>query len=130
VGASPLPLPVPCHRAPGKGGSLTGFAYGLDTEKAILAPEGVTGWRTQAPPAPDLLPGPGQGGPDPEGREAGLLLPKSVANVPTPSQCALCSIHDPERRLNMPGIRFGTTHGKALGLGSRKRMEEMERATK
>lgn len=38
-GANPLPIVVPCHRVIGTGGSLTGFAGGLDTKKWLLALE-------------------------------------------------------------------------------------------
>ena len=39
-GRNPLPIVVPCHRVIGSDGSLTGFAGGLDTKRALLALEG------------------------------------------------------------------------------------------
>ena len=36
-GRNPLPIVVPCHRVIGSDGSLTGFAGGLDTKRALLA---------------------------------------------------------------------------------------------
>ena len=37
---NPLPIVVPCHRVIGSDGSLTGFAGGLETKRALLALEG------------------------------------------------------------------------------------------
>jgi AraC family transcriptional regulator of adaptative response/methylated-DNA-[protein]-cysteine methyltransferase len=48
VGANPLSFVVPCHRAVGKGGALTGYHWGLTRKRAIL------GWeagRASAAPA-------------------------------------------------------------------------------
>ncbi len=39
VGKNPLVLFYPCHRVIGKGGSLTGFAYGIARKKALLEHE-------------------------------------------------------------------------------------------
>jgi len=36
VGANPLPILVPCHRVIGAGGSLTGYAAGLEVKAALL----------------------------------------------------------------------------------------------
>ena len=36
VGKNPLVLFYPCHRVIGKGGNLTGFAYGIERKKALL----------------------------------------------------------------------------------------------
>ncbi len=38
---NPLPLVVPCHRVIGANGKLTGYAYGLELKKKLLALEGV-----------------------------------------------------------------------------------------
>ena len=38
-GANPVCLLVPCHRVVGADGSLTGFAYGLDRKRWLLAHE-------------------------------------------------------------------------------------------
>ena len=42
-GANPLPIVVPCHRVIGAGGTLTGFAGGLDIKRFLLALERVPG---------------------------------------------------------------------------------------
>lgn len=39
VGSNPISLMVPCHRVVGAGGKLTGYAWGLDRKKALLALE-------------------------------------------------------------------------------------------
>jgi methylated-DNA-[protein]-cysteine S-methyltransferase len=36
---NPIPIVVPCHRVIGKSGDLTGFAYGLELKRALLALE-------------------------------------------------------------------------------------------
>ena len=36
VGANPLSFVVPCHRAIGKSGALTGYHWGLTRKRAIL----------------------------------------------------------------------------------------------
>ncbi len=41
VGHNPLSIMVPCHRVVGAGGSLTGYAGGLDRKLALLRLEGV-----------------------------------------------------------------------------------------
>ena len=41
LGANPWPVLVPCHRVVGSGGSLTGFAHGLEAKRKLLAKEGV-----------------------------------------------------------------------------------------
>lgn len=41
VGRNPVSLIVPCHRAIGADGRLTGYAAGLDVKKRLLALEGV-----------------------------------------------------------------------------------------
>ena len=38
-GANPIALFVPCHRVTGANGALTGFAWGLDVKRALLARE-------------------------------------------------------------------------------------------
>lgn len=40
VGANPVSIIVPCHRVIGADGSLTGYAGGLETKKALLRIEG------------------------------------------------------------------------------------------
>lgn len=39
IGRNPLSIVVPCHRVVGAGGSLTGFAGGLDNKKWLLGHE-------------------------------------------------------------------------------------------
>lgn len=41
VGQNPISIMIPCHRVLGKGGSLTGYAGGVDTKKQLLALEGA-----------------------------------------------------------------------------------------
>ncbi|MGD9762286.1 MAG: methylated-DNA--[protein]-cysteine S-methyltransferase [Candidatus Binatia bacterium] len=41
IGANPVWLAVPCHRAIGADGSLTGYAGGLDRKRWLLAHEGA-----------------------------------------------------------------------------------------
>jgi methylated-DNA-[protein]-cysteine S-methyltransferase len=41
VGRNPLSILVPCHRVLGTGGSLTGYAGGLDRKSALLRLEGA-----------------------------------------------------------------------------------------
>ena len=41
VGHNPISIIVPCHRVAGSGGSLTGYAGGIDKKRALLALEGV-----------------------------------------------------------------------------------------
>jgi O-6-methylguanine DNA methyltransferase len=41
-GRNPISIMVPCHRAIGARGALTGFAGGLETKRFLLALEG---WR-------------------------------------------------------------------------------------
>lgn len=38
-GLNPLPIVIPCHRVIGKDGRLTGYAYGLDMKRWLLAHE-------------------------------------------------------------------------------------------
>ena len=40
-GRNPLSIVVPCHRVVGTGGSLTGYAGGLDVKRRLLAHEGA-----------------------------------------------------------------------------------------
>lgn len=37
--ANPVPILIPCHRVVGSGGQLTGYAYGLDMKRMLLALE-------------------------------------------------------------------------------------------
>ena len=41
VGRNPISIIIPCHRVVGTGGSLTGYAGGLDKKRWLLAHEGV-----------------------------------------------------------------------------------------
>lgn len=41
VGRNPVSIVVPCHRVLGTGGSLTGYAGGLERKRALLALEGA-----------------------------------------------------------------------------------------
>jgi methylated-DNA-[protein]-cysteine S-methyltransferase len=43
-GANPIPLILPCHRVIGADGSLTGFAFGTETKRKLLAHEGIAPW--------------------------------------------------------------------------------------
>jgi methylated-DNA-[protein]-cysteine S-methyltransferase len=40
-GRNPLPIVVPCHRVIGAGGTLTGYAGGLDHKRTLLVHEGA-----------------------------------------------------------------------------------------
>ena len=40
-GANPIAIIVPCHRVIGKGGQLTGYAYGLEMKQWLLDLEGM-----------------------------------------------------------------------------------------
>ena len=40
IGANPILIVLPCHRILGSGGSLTGYAGGLERKKALLELEG------------------------------------------------------------------------------------------
>ena len=41
VGHNPISIIIPCHRVVGTGGSLTGYAGGIDKKVTLLAHEGV-----------------------------------------------------------------------------------------
>ena len=41
IGANPISLLIPCHRAIGKSGKLTGYHWGLARKAAILGMEAV-----------------------------------------------------------------------------------------
>ena len=41
VGHNPISLIIPCHRVVGAGGSLTGYAGGVDKKQALLELEHV-----------------------------------------------------------------------------------------
>jgi methylated-DNA-[protein]-cysteine S-methyltransferase len=41
VGRNPISIVIPCHRAVGRDGSLTGYAGGLDRKRALLEREGA-----------------------------------------------------------------------------------------
>ena len=41
VGRNPIGIIIPCHRILGAGGTLTGFAWGLEKKKWLLRHEGV-----------------------------------------------------------------------------------------
>ena len=38
---NPIPILIPCHRVVGTGGSLTGYAGGVDKKRRLLALEGL-----------------------------------------------------------------------------------------
>ena len=38
---NPIPIFIPCHRVVGSGGTLTGYAGGLELKKALLDLEGA-----------------------------------------------------------------------------------------
>jgi methylated-DNA-[protein]-cysteine S-methyltransferase len=40
LGANPIPVVIPCHRVLGSGGSLTGYAGGLERKQTLLRLEG------------------------------------------------------------------------------------------
>lgn len=40
VGANPIAIVIPCHRALGAGGALTGYAGGIERKRALLELEG------------------------------------------------------------------------------------------
>lgn len=46
-GSNPIALIVPCHRVIGADGSLTGFAFGEDIKRRLLAHEGVEPWASE-----------------------------------------------------------------------------------
>ncbi|MBX2815883.1 MAG: methylated-DNA--[protein]-cysteine S-methyltransferase [Saprospiraceae bacterium] len=46
-GNNPIPIVIPCHRVIGKGGKLTGYAYGLDVKKKLLRIENPAAYRPQ-----------------------------------------------------------------------------------
>ena len=55
VGANPISFVVPCHRALGKSGALTGYHWGLTRKRAILGWEagqtlGLTGRASRRSP--------------------------------------------------------------------------------
>lgn len=41
VGHNPISIIIPCHRVVGAGGSLTGYAGGIDKKRRLLELEGV-----------------------------------------------------------------------------------------
>jgi len=43
VGRNPISILIPCHRVLGSGGSLTGYAGGLENKRWLLAHEGALG---------------------------------------------------------------------------------------
>jgi methylated-DNA-[protein]-cysteine S-methyltransferase len=47
-GANPVAIVVPCHRAIGADGSLTGYGGGLPRKRWLLAHEGVAAFRLGA----------------------------------------------------------------------------------
>ena len=42
VGANPLAIIIPCHRVVGSNGELSGYAFGLEMKKALLAIESAS----------------------------------------------------------------------------------------
>ena len=49
VGHNPISIIIPCHRVVGTGGSLTGYAGGLDRKRWLLLHEGVDVSRLSVP---------------------------------------------------------------------------------
>jgi methylated-DNA-[protein]-cysteine S-methyltransferase len=49
-GRNPISIIVPCHRVVGTNGSLTGYAGGLETKRALLSHEEVCAGRSSGPP--------------------------------------------------------------------------------
>ena len=49
VGRNPISIIIPCHRVVGAGGSLTGYAGGLEPKKRLLTHEGVDVSRFSVP---------------------------------------------------------------------------------
>ncbi len=49
VGRNPVSILIPCHRVVGAGGSLTGYAGGVDKKLRLLALEGVDTGRLSLP---------------------------------------------------------------------------------
>lgn len=49
VGRNPISLVIPCHRVVGAGGSLTGYAGGVEKKLRLLALEGADAGRLRAP---------------------------------------------------------------------------------
>ena len=47
-GMNPLPIIIPCHRVVGKDGNLTGYAYGLEMKRWLLAHESPGQYMKQA----------------------------------------------------------------------------------
>ena len=41
MGHNPISIIIPCHRVVGAGGSLTGYAGGIDKKRRLLELEGV-----------------------------------------------------------------------------------------
>ena len=50
VGHNPISLLIPCHRVVGTGGSLTGYAGGIDRKMQLLRLEGADMSRFFVPP--------------------------------------------------------------------------------
>ncbi len=42
IGANPVAIVVPCHRVIGKDGSLTGYRWGIDRKRKLLAAESAS----------------------------------------------------------------------------------------
>lgn len=55
-GANPVCLAIPCHRVIGKGGALTGYAWGLDRKRWLLAHETTAGAAPGRSQPPALAP--------------------------------------------------------------------------
>jgi methylated-DNA-[protein]-cysteine S-methyltransferase len=56
IGQNPIPIIIPCHRVIGKDGSLTGYLYGLDMKRWLLAHESPGKYMRQVDLV-DALPG-------------------------------------------------------------------------
>ena len=55
VGHNPISIVIPCHRVIGTGGSLTGYAGGLEKKIRLLAHEGADVERASFPKAGTAL---------------------------------------------------------------------------
>lgn len=107
IGRNPISFVVPCHRVVGKGGTLTGYRWGLTRKRAILGWEaGVA--QGESPPSPLVGEGGGNGtvvrigtgeavlSPPSRNRQAGFDLPhKGGGDRADDHLAAIAVSHDP-----------------------------------